>query len=555
MDEEIAKFLNEHFICIKVDREERPDIDTIYMEALHVINQLTRSGRGGGWPLSAFLTPESKPFFAGTYFPARDGDRGAPVGFLTVIKKIHEAWSQRPDQVQRDAELITDLTRKSLAGREAAANTVLKPLWTTVALNHLSDSFDPVYGGFGYSAREPERPKFPEPSGLLFLVDRIDHDPDDQAARKMLTLTCQRMAMGGIHDHIGGGFHRYSVDRYWRIPHFEKMLYDNGQLASVYSEAYRLTGDESFRRAVEDLLAFVDREMTDPSGGFYSALDADSEGEEGKFYRWTRDEIRQTLTEEEYKLFAPIYGIDQAPNFEGKFHVPQLSRPLEEWAAERNMQAEELDNRLKPIRQKLLEVRSRRQRPLTDHKILASWNGMMIRGYADAGRIFENPVWIATAERAARFVLSQMVDERGRMFRTVTGGQAKLNAYLDDYASVIDGLLALHRATGDAEWLKAAEKLQQQQDSLFWDDQHGGYFFTSEDHEQLIARTKRFIDSAIPSGNSVSEGNLLYLAQATGTESYRERARELLKSAAPVLDQFPHAAPRMLMHLREFVSH
>ena len=187
--------------------------------------------------------------------------------------------------------------------------------------------------------------------------------------------------------------------------------------------------------------------------------------------------------------------------------------------------------------------------------ILASWNGMMIRGYADAGRIFENPVWIATAERAARFVLSQMVDERGRMFRTVTGGQAKLNAYLDDYASVIDGLLALHRATGDAEWLKAAEKLQQQQDSLFWDDQHGGYFFTSEDHEQLIARTKRFIDSAIPSGNSVSEGNLLYLAQATGTESYRERARELLKSAAPVLDQFPHAAPRMLMHLREFVSH
>lgn len=554
MDEEIAKFLNEHFVCIKVDREERPDIDTIYMEALHVINQLTRSGRGGGWPLSAFLTPEGKPFFAGTYFPARDGDRGAPVGFLTVIKKIHEAWSQRPDRVQRDADLITDLTRKSLAGKEAAADAELKPLWLTVAMKNLSDSFDPVYGGFGFSAADPDRPKFPEPSNLLFLADRIDHDPDDAVARKMLTLTCQRMAMGGIHDHIGGGFHRYSVDRYWRIPHFEKMLYDNGQLASVYSEAFRLIGDESFRWAVEDLLAFVDREMTDSSGGFYSALDADSEGEEGKFYRWKRDEIRQALTDEEYKLFAPIYGIDQAPNFEGQYYVPQLSQPLEEWASRLKMQPAQLQERLGPIRQKLLKRRTQRQRPLTDHKILASWNGMMIRGYADAGRVFEKGAWIATAERAAEFVLNRMVDERGRIYRTVTDGRPKLNGYLDDYACVIDGLLALHRATGDEKWLRQGMKLQKKQDELFWDDEHGGYFFTADDHEQLIARTKRFIDSAVPSGNSVSVGNLVYLASATGEDHYRQRAHELLKSAAPVLDQFPHAAPRMLMHLREFVS-
>ena len=547
LDDEIAAILNENFICIKVDREERPDVDVIYMESLQVLNQLMKNGRGGGWPLSMFLTPDAKPFFGGTYFPPRDGDRGATVGFLTIRQKITEAWETQRERVLSDSDVIADLTRRSLAGQAPAADAKVQSGWTALAQMGLKERFDPEYGGFRFDETNPQVPKFPEPGNLYFLIDQLQNNPDNADAKQMLITTCERMMLGGIYDHLGGGFHRYSVDRYWNIPHFEKMLYDNGQLATVYSEAYALTGRSDFKRVVEGILEYTTREMRNESGGFYSALDADSEGEEGKFYRWDRGEIQSALDPDEYALFATVYGIDQEPNFEGEYYAPQLKLNWLETAKSLSMTEAELEAKLIPIRKKLFDIRAKRPRPLTDDKILASWNGLMIRGYADAGRVLEQPRYLETASQAADFILDKMVDDQGRLIRTVTDGQGKLNAYLEDYACLIDGLLALHLATGQGKWIEAAEKIQKKQDELFWDDVQGGYFYTSGDHENLLARTKKQVDGAMPSGNSVSAGNLLYLADQTQDEAYRDRARRCVIAASPLIERAPVAAPRLLI--------
>ena len=399
MDEEIAKYMNENFICIKVDREERPDVDAIYMESLHVINRILRTNRGGGWPLSMFLTDDARPFSGGTYFPPRDGERGAKFGFLTILKKINQAWSDTNDRIQKDADLITKLTQRSLAGQPLPKDAAVKIAWISMALSGLKSGFDPQYGGFRYSERNSTVPKFPEPSNLFFLLDQIQQNPTSADARMMLFKTCDQMMMGGIYDHLGGGFHRYSVDRFWAIPHFEKMLYDNGQLATVFSEAYAINKRPDYRWVVEGICDFVIRELRDAKGGFYSALDAESEGEEGKFNRWTKEEIQQTLTPEEYRLFAEIYRLNEAPNFENKFYVPQLNRRLSSHASEKRTTIEELEERLRKIRRKLFNLRERRVRPLTDTKILASWNGLMIRGLADAGRILKNEKYLQAGAR------------------------------------------------------------------------------------------------------------------------------------------------------------
>ena len=550
-DEEIAALLNEHYICIKVDREERPDIDAIYMQALQTYNRMIGSKAGGGWPLSMFLTPDARPFFGGTYFAARDGDRPGATGFLTIARKVQELWKKSPDKIREDAETLTKVVKAQL--EESPVNlTPLDKDLVQAALDALGEQYDAAWGGFGYVATQPNRPKFPEPSNLMLLLEQTRHG--DKKAKEMLLGTLEHMALGGIRDHLGGGFHRYSTDRFWRIPHFEKMLYDNAQLASVYAEAAAMSDRADFRRVVVELLTFVEREMTSPEGAFYAALDADSEGEEGKFYRWTQEEVRAALTEEEHALFAPIYGLEGPPNFEDEFYVPQLSQPLAEHAARLKITEAELEERLVPLRRKLLEVRGKRVRPLTDTKILASWNGQMIRGFADAGRLLDEPKYIDTARRAAEFVLSQMRTKEGRLLRTYSRGEAKLNAYVNDYAFLANGLIALHRATNDDRWLKEAEAITQKQIELFWDEKGGGFHFTSGDHEALLAREKNVIDSALPSGNSISAENLLYLAEQRKDDALRDRARRTVQSAAWVLKQAPSAAPWMAASLAKLLE-
>jgi uncharacterized protein YyaL (SSP411 family) len=548
LDEEIAKLLNDNFVCIKVDREERPDIDSIYMNALQIYNQITSNGRGGGWPMSMFLTPDCKPFFGGTYFPARDGDRGAATGFLTIVKRVQEFWSKQPDRIREDGETLTKLVKTELDRRQVALEPLTDKLLVQV-LDVLEEQYDPQHGGFGYIAAQPQTPKFPEPSNLVFLIERLRDErtsaADKERARTMLVGTLDAMAQGGIRDHVGGGFHRYSVDRFWRIPHFEKMLYDNGQLASVYADAHQLTGRADYRRVVDEMLEFVAREMTDAGGAFYSALDAESEHEEGKFYRWEKAEVDQLLVPPGRDLWGKIYGLNDEPNFEEHFYVFQFKRPLSEWAKEAQLSEEQLVERLSPLRKQLLTARDKRPRPLTDTKILTSWNGLMIRGFADAGRIFKEPAYVQSAERAAAFVLQNLRSADGRLQRTHREGQSKLNAYLDDYAFFVDGLLGLYQATGKPEWLEAADKLTAKQIELFWDDTRGGFFFTSDDHESLIARGVDPVDGAEPSGNSISANNLLFLARERKNPEYRKKAERTINAVAGLMNASPSAATRM----------
>ena len=545
LDEEIAAFMNEHFVCIKVDREERPDVDTIYMTSLHVYNQLSGSGRGGGWPLSMFLTPEGQPFFGGTYFPARDGDRGASTGFSTLLQRVHEIWSANAEKVEADAEMITRYVKEQLESRQPVALTPIDEKVQQEVLAALEEQFDADYGGFGYQPTNPIRPKFPEPSNLVFLIEYAKRTKDEKAIQ-LLSVTLERMAMGGIRDHLGGGFHRYSVDRFWRIPHFEKMLYDNGQLASVYADAYLLTGREDFKRVTDEMLTFVLREMTDERGGFYSALDAESENEEGKFYRWTKDELKEALSDDEFELFAAVYGINDEPNFEEHYYAPQYSEALAVTAASMKINESELDARLVPIREKLFDIRAARPRPLTDTKILTGWNGLMIRGFAVAGTNFKNAAYIQAAGDAATFILDELLTEDGRLLRTYGRGQAKLNAYVDDYAFMIDGLIALHDATQDRKWLDAADALMAKQIELFWDEANGGFFYTSNDHETLLARGKNPVDGARPSGGSVSAQNLVALGSRLERPEYLAMAERSIQAVSGLLERAPAAAPRMV---------
>ncbi len=553
LDEEIAKFLNDNFICIKVDREERPDVDEIYMQALMEIRR-----DGGGWPLSMFMTPDTRPFFGGTYWPARDGDRGARMGFLSIATRVAQAFHDNREAIEKDAQVVTQRTRASLAGKGQSNGLPVQKSWSNKTVENLAAEYDAQYGGFGYSAVSPDRPKFPQPANLFFLVNKSRNadaqDPNSASAKQMLIATCERMMMGGIYDHLGGGFHRYSVDRYWKIPHFEKMLYDNGQLATVYADVYELTQRGEFRYVVEGILDFVTRDLVAQSGGIYSSLDAESEGVEGKFYRWELDEIKQSLSESEYKLFASIYGLNDPPNFEEQYYAPQLKKKISELAAERSIELAELESQLVPIRKKLFDVRAKRIAPLLDTKILTAWNGQMIRGFADGGRVLKKTEYVETAARAADFALANLVDRDGRLLRTFSDGKAKLNGYLIDYACLIDGLIALHRADGNQKWLDAAKRLQQKQDELFWDEKNGGYFYTSKDHETLLVRSKRVYDNAMPAGNSVAATNLLYLAENFKDESFKEKAHKTVLSASSILTRAPQAAPWLVIAAEEFAK-
>ena len=544
MDEEIAAYLNEHFICIKVDREERPDIDDVYMMALRLLSQ------GGGWPLSMFLTPDAKPILGGTYFPPHR--KGGQAGFLDVLKHVQGLWQKQPEDMKIRGDKVAKAVSEAMQQKPLAEPPELSAKLADGVLAEFAETYDAQYGGFGFSPADPRRPKFPEPPNLVFLLDRARRH-NDQKAREMLVATLEKMAGGGIRDHLGGGFHRYSTDRFWRVPHFEKMLYDNGQLTSVYAEAYALTGRADFRRVVREMLDYVAREMTDESGAFYSALDAETDEEEGRFYVWTPDELKQTLTEDSLALIAEVYGVGAGVNFEN-YHILLLEKPLAAIAQDRGVSEDELLGQLSPVHEKLMEARSKRERPLTDTKILTSWNGLMIGGMADAGRILKNDSYTQAAAKAADFLLANLRTPDGRLLRTYGEGKAKLNAYLDDYAFLAAGLIALHRATGDDKWLRAADALTAKQLELFWDDRAGGFFFTSHDHEALIARGMKLTDGVLPSGNAVTASNLVFLAGALEKPEYLDRAEKTIQTSVEYLQRSPSAVPRMAVALAELLE-
>jgi uncharacterized protein YyaL (SSP411 family) len=528
-NEAVAKLLNDWFVCIKVDREERPDIDAIYIRALEVMDRST------GWPMSLFLTADGKPIFGGTYWPPddREIDGKTVSGFKTILKRVHDAWKEDPKALQERADTVAAATRDSLAGTARGIGLVeLRRDLVTGVVDALKAGFDPVHGGFGNPKQRFRGSKFPVPPDLGLLHYEAERTKADDLL-KMRALTLDKMALGGIYDHLGGGFHRYSTERTWTVPHFEKMLYDNAQLAEVYARAWQATKNPLYQKVVRETLGFVARELTSPDGTFYSALDADSDGTEGRFYVWTDEEIETVLPEPaDAALVRKVYGADAGTNFEDKYHILLLAKVSDEAT----------EKRLVPLRQKLFDARAKRPRPFLDTKVLTAWNGQMIAGYAVAGQLLDEPKYTAAAAKAADFVLAKLRTQDGRLLRSYG---ARLNAYLDDYAYLIHGLLCLHDATKDKKWLDEAKALAEVMEKYYADDKGGGYFYTSSDHEKLFARGKDQYDGAQPSGNSVAARDLVRLWQKTGEEKYRARAEKSLKVFAPALKENPGALTTM----------
>jgi len=527
-DVEIARFLNERFICIKVDREERPDVDAIYMSA---VQALTGSG---GWPLNVFLTPDKAPFWGGTYFPPRDGARGAMRGFLSIVGELHEVYRGDRERIGRAAGDLTRVIRELLSSEAPPADLGLPTARAiATALQYYKRSFDREHGGLARA------PKFPSQLPVRLLL-RAHRRTSDAELLAMATLTLESMAGGGMYDQLGGGFHRYSTDAEWLVPHFEKMLYDNALLSVAYAEAHQATGRPDFARVTREVLDYVMREMTAPEGGFYSATDADSEGEEGKFFVWSAAEIREALGPEADR-FMRYYGVTERGNFEGT-NILNAAEPDEaEHAA------------LAGARQKLYEIRAKRVPPLRDDKILAAWNGLMISGFAVGARVLDEPRYAEAAARAASFVLDRM-REGGRLRRSYLEGRAAFNAYLDDYAFLAQGLLDLHEATFDPRWLREAAALSELVEAHHADRERGGWFMTSDDHEVLLAREKPAYDGAEPSGNSVQLLNVLRLAELLGDDRLRQIAERALRAFAKELTERPIALSEMLLALDFFTD-
>ncbi len=546
----IAAYMNENFVNIKVDREERPDIDELYMTALNIYQQASGAPPSGGWPLSMFLTPDTKPLLGGTYFPPED--MKGLIGFPSLAEKITEIWRDKRKQAESNAEFLTHHLQRSMKQRPALAIVPLDRKLVETVRQEIGEKYDPQYGGFGFDPANDKTPKFPTPTKLALLqYEAAQHD--DQEAAKILQNTLDQMAAGGIWDHLGGGFHRYSTDRYWHVPHFEKMLYDNAQLADIYLEAFRQTGEPRYRRTAEEIFAFVNREMTSPEGGFYSALDAETDAVEGQSYLWTEQQIKESLSEKEADLFIRAYGVEGEPELEGE-HVLREVKKVAELAKEFQLTPEEVTQRLAQARNKLLDVRAQRKSPLTDDKIMVDWNGLMISAYANGGALLNRPDYLQTAEKAAQFILDNMRDEQGGLLHTYRAGEAKFAAYVDDYAFLTQGLLALYQTTGKEKWLQEARQLTNDQLKMFWDEDRGGCFFTSHGHEKLLARSKQTYDSARPSGNSVTIRNLIRLAQFTDEASYREHAKQALSVFAPLIQAAPLGSTNMALAAAEFLD-
>jgi uncharacterized protein YyaL (SSP411 family) len=536
-NEEIARILNEHFVSIKVDREERPDLDAVYMTAVQ------RMTGQGGWPMSVFLTPDLKPFTGGAYFPPED--RYGRRGFKSVLRLVAEAWRTRRKEIDAAAADLTEFLQGAMRARPEGG--ALGPDLLRRAADALGRSFDPVHGGFGAA------PKFPHPMDLRVLLRVWKRFGDDHALH-MARHTLDRMAMGGIYDHLGGGFARYSTDARWLAPHFEKMLYDNALLTVCYLEAFQATGDPSYREAAEETLAWVGREMTSPEGPFYSTLDADSEGKEGKFYTWTAEEVERVLGKADADLFGEVYGVEPEGNWEESpgrgWNILHRAKTFAQSARLLNMPEPELRAKLAECRRKLFAARAGRVRPALDDKALTAWNGLMIAALARAAWTLDEPAHAAAAARAADFVLTRMRAPDGRLLRTYSAGSPpKLNAYLEDYAYLLDGLVELYEATFDAKWVRAARDVAGVMVDQFWDDAEGGFFSTGRDHEALIARGKEAHDNATPSANAVAVTALLRLAALTGDAALRDKAEATLRLYAGLMAQHPTAAGQMLIAL------
>ncbi|MFQ5614588.1 MAG: thioredoxin domain-containing protein [Anaerolineae bacterium] len=518
-DEETARLMNRLYVNIKVDREERPDLDSIYMEAVQAM-----TGHGG-WPMSVFLTPDGFPFYGGTYFPPTPR-HGMP-SFRQVLAGVEQAYRDQRDRIE--AQQARGVQRQTLP---LSRSDLLDPAVPELALPALNQQFDRTHGGFGGA------PKFPQPMTLDFLL-RAYHRNQRPELLQMAELTLTRMARGGIYDHVGGGFHRYSVDERWLAPHFEKMLYDNALLARLYLHAYQLTCRPRYRQVVEETLDYVAREMTHPNGGFYSTQDADSEGEEGKFYLWTVEEVRQVLGDAEGEIFCGFYDVAPGGNFEGK-SILNIPREPEQFAQELGLDLPELQAQLGRNRQALYAVREERVKPGLDDKVLTAWNGLMLAAFAEAARVLKRDDYRQIAERNAAFVLRELRQD-GRLWRTWKDGRAKLMAYLEDYAFYSDGLLALYQTTFDPGHFAAARDLAETILAHFHDPENGGFFDTADDHEQLIIRPKNLQDNATPSGNAMAVRVLLALAAYSGDDRYYTPAAEALGSIQGPLSQYPIA--------------
>jgi uncharacterized protein YyaL (SSP411 family) len=531
-DAEIGRLLNEHFVSIKVDREERPDLDQIYMAFVQ------RATGHGGWPMSVFLTPELQPFFGGTYFPPDERYGGQMPSFRRVLLSVIDWWENRRDEVNKSAQAVTRELQDLLRLEPQPGD--LDPALLRQVPAQLSRAFDPRDGGFG------TQPKFPHPTELRLLL-RVWRRFGDESAQRMVRLTLDKMAMGGMCDQLGGGFHRYSTDARWLVPHFEKMLYDNALLGLTCLEAFQATGEPFYREVVEEILAYVRREMTSPDGPFYSTQDADSEGEEGKFFVWSAAEIEQVLGSELAGVFNYVYGVTPEGNWEGH-NILHRSKTYEQCARLLRIDEPELRRVLNEARGRLYEVRSQRVWPGRDEKVLTAWNGLMIAAFAQAAQVFDDPAYAKAATRAADFILNTMRMPDGRLYRTWSSGSApKLNGYLEDYAYLLDALVSVYETTFEPRWIESTLDVARVMVEQFWDDTEGGFYFTGRDHEQLIARTKDPHDNATPSGNAMAVTGLLRLAKLSGRADLREKAERTLRLFRGIMGQSAMAGGQMLI--------
>lgn len=541
-DESVAAVLNEHFVSIKVDREERPDLDDIYMTA---VQMLTGSG---GWPMTVFLTPEGKPFFAGTYFP-KDDAWGRP-GFLSLVKQLATSWDQKRSLIERSSDEITAALLR-MANDETEAAGLPGPQTLTAAANSLAEAYDTEHAGFGGA------PKFPPSPSVLFLL-RHSHLTGDKTSLDRATHTLRRMASGGMYDQIGGGFHRYSVDAEWLVPHFEKMLYDNAQLCSAYCEAYRLTGDPFFERIARDILAYVKRELTAPEGGFYSSEDADSEGQEGTFYIWDAQQAAKLVTEADRPFLQTGLAIQASGNFSSHepyhrgLNIPHFARPPHELAGDLGIDEAAFWQTFDRVRETLRVERDKRVHPGLDDKILTAWNGLMISAAAQAYTAFGEDEYRNMARRAASFLLKEMRRD-GRLLRSHRNGVSKLSAYLDDYIFLIQGLLDLYEADYDPAWLFEAESLADQLVEEYWDEDAGGFFFALGGQSDLIVRMKPSYDGAIPSGNGQAALVLPRLGLLLGRTDFTAKAEQILRLSAHELSQSPRGYMVHALAIQQFL--